>query len=183
MTKNFTLAVAAALLPAAVALADDAASDNADDGPRSAVTCAEIDFSLAVEHRDREAFAALIHPDARFVGGGVHRGRQAVVDAWAPFFEEDGPKLTWRPMIVEVLASGDLALSRGPYRLQTVDEDGTLVEQWGTFNSTWQRQPDGRWQVVFDAGSPAPGDFPPEIRLLVLEPAGACVRDGGPESP
>lgn len=155
---------------ATLTLADD--SDN--EALRQAVICAEIDFSLAVENRDPEAFAELVHPDARFVGGGVHRGRQAVVDAWAPFFDEAGPQLTWRPMIVEVLESGVLALSRGPYRLQAVDENGIQTEQWGTFNSTWQRQADGQWQVIFDAGSPSPGEFPPEIRLLILEPAGAC---------
>jgi ketosteroid isomerase-like protein len=139
-----------------------------------AVTCAEIGFALSVENRDEKAFATFIHPDARFVGGGISRGRDAVVGAWAPFFEDDGPRLVWRPMIVEVLASGDLALSRGPYRLRTIDENGTLVEQWGTFNSTWQRQADGNWQVIFDAGSPTTVEFPPEIRLHILEPAGAC---------
>lgn len=151
-----------------------AAAQDETEALRQAVTCAEIDFSLAVENRDAAAFAELIHPDARFVGGGVHRGRDAVVTAWSPFFEDGGPRLTWRPMIVEVLASGDLALSRGPYRLQTTDENGVTTEQWGTFNSTWQRQGDGTWQVVFDAGSPSPGEFPPEIRLLILEPAGPC---------
>lgn len=161
-----------ALVAGAAALTSAQATDN--EALRQAVTCAEIDFSMSVENRDPDAFAALVHSDARFVGGGVHRGRDAVVEAWAPFFDEEGPRLTWRPMIVEVLESGDLALSRGPYRLQTLDENGTIVEQWGTFNSTWQRQPDGQWQVVFDAGSPAPGEFPPEIRLFILEPAGAC---------
>jgi ketosteroid isomerase-like protein len=144
------------------------------DALRQAVTCAEIDFALSVEAGDKAAFAEFIHPDARFVGGGISRGRDAVVAAWAPFFKENGPQLAWRPMIVEVLDSGELALTRGPYRLRTTTEDGVEVEQWGTFNSTWQRQPDGRWQVVFDAGSPAAVEFPPEIRLLILEPAGAC---------
>ena len=151
-------------------LADDAANE----ALRHAVTCAEIDFALSVEHGDERAFAEFIHPDARFIGGGISRGREAVLSTWAPFFDDGGPRLIWRPMIVEVLESGDLALSRGPYRLQTTDENGVAIEVWGTFNSTWQRQSDGRWQVIFDAGSPTTVEFPPEVRLHILDPAGAC---------
>jgi ketosteroid isomerase-like protein len=159
---------------ALLALAAAAAQDEASEELRRAVTCAEIDFALSVEKGDKAAFAERIHPDARFIGADVSRGRDAVVDAWSVFFSAGGPRLSWRPMIVEVLGSGDLALSRGPYRLQAVAEDGSAIEQWGTFNSTWQRQADGRWQVVFDAGSPAATPFPEEIRQLILEPAGAC---------
>jgi ketosteroid isomerase-like protein len=167
----FSIAGLAALkltMPAATA------QDAGNEALVRAVTCAEIGFALSVENRDEQAFAEFVHPDARFVSGGISRGRDAVVAAWAPFFEDDGPRLVWRPMIVEVLESGDLALSRGPYRLRTIDENGTLVEQWGTFNSTWQRQADGHWQVIFDAGSPTTVEFPPEIRLHILEPAGPC---------
>lgn len=164
------------LLAGALALLTFAAAADDGDGEdlRRAVACAEIAFALSVEERDKDAFAELIHPDARFVGDGVSRGREAVVDAWSVFFTADGPRLSWRPMIVEVLDSGDLALSRGPYRLQAVADDGSAIEQWGTFNSTWQRQADGRWQVVFDAGSPAADALPEEARQLILEPEGAC---------
>jgi ketosteroid isomerase-like protein len=151
-----------------------AAEEDAGEQLRRAVACAEIDFALSVEKGDKAAFAGHIHPDARFVGNGVSRGREAVVDAWSGFFAPGGPRITWRPMIVEVLESGDLALSRGPYRLQAVAEDGSPIEQWGTFNSTWQRQADGQWQVIFDAGSPAAASFPEEVRQLILEPQGAC---------
>jgi ketosteroid isomerase-like protein len=159
---------------ALLALAAAAAPDEASEELRRAVTCAEIDFALSVEKGDKAAFAERIHPDARFIGDGVSRGREAILDAWSVFFSAGGPRLSWRPMIVEVLGSGDLALSRGPYRLQAVAEDGSAIEQWGTFNSTWQRQADGRWQVVFDAGSPAATPFPEEIRQLILEPGSAC---------
>ena len=165
----------AGLMLASIAVTT-AAQDADNETLRQAVKCAEVDFALSVESGDRKAFADSIHVDARFVGNDVSRGREAVVEAWEPFFAPGGPRLTWRPMIVEVLDSGDLALSRGPYRLQATAEDGSPVEQWGTFNSTWQRQADGRWQVVFDAGSPAAGEIPEDVRKLILEPAGACAE-------
>jgi ketosteroid isomerase-like protein len=46
-----------------------------------------------------------------------------------------------------VLDSGTLGLTSGP----VFDTDG---KQFGTFQSTWRRTGDGRWEVVFDKGCP-----------------------------
>jgi ketosteroid isomerase-like protein len=70
---------------------------------------------------------------------------------------------------VEVLAEGKLALSRGPYLVTSRDEQGQLRETWGTFNSVWRRHQDGKWRVVFDAGSPAAGELPRNARELLSQ--------------
>ena len=95
-------------------------------------------------------FSSFLDPDARFVGQSVLRGPEAIVAAWSVLFTQEGPRLAWRPRIIEVLDSGDYALSRGPFRLRSRSEDGTTLEQWGTFNSVWRKGEDGGWQVVFD---------------------------------
>jgi ketosteroid isomerase-like protein len=161
--------MAAAMLPM-VALAD----------PASEVRCAEIRFSLAAEARDPDAFRSQLDPDARFAGSEVFRGPEAIVTAWAPFFSPDGPRIAWRPQVVEVLDSGDLALTRGPYRLETVGKDGEAIVRWGTFNSIWRRGADQTWRVVFDAGGP-PIDAPSEDAKRLLEaPVSDCIA--GPEA-
>ena len=137
-------------------VASTALADPADD-----VRCREIGFSNSAESRDVNAFRSYIDEDARFVSASVLRGVPAIAEAWSVFFEEGGPTISWRPQIVEVLDNGMLALSRGPYRVISLDEDGNAVESWGTFNSVWRMNDDGEWHVVFDAGSPAaapPGD-------------------------
>jgi ketosteroid isomerase-like protein len=48
---------------------------------------------------------------------------------------------------VEVLASGQLALSTGPVR----DSKGKVI---GTFTSIWRLEAPGKWRIVFDKGSP-----------------------------
>ncbi|MDH4109391.1 MAG: DUF4440 domain-containing protein [Gammaproteobacteria bacterium] len=131
------------------------------------VRCREIGFSKAAEARDAVRFASFIDSDARFVGGEVARGTEAVVAGWAPFFEENGPELKWRPQFVEVLEDGRLALSRGPYRLRTKTEDGSAVEGWGTFNSIWRLHDDGQWRVVFDAGSQPIESPTDDVRALL----------------
>ena len=146
-------------------LSISALADTAQD-----VRCREIGFSQAAEARDAERFASFIDADARFVGGSVARGVDAVVAAWAPFFEENGPDIKWRPQFVEVLDEGRLALTRGPYRLLAVAEDGTPVEGWGTFNSVWRLNADGQWRVVFDAGGPLPDPPSADDRVLLDQP-------------
>ena len=151
-------------------VATSALGEHADD-----VRCQEIAFSQAAEQRDAPRFASFIDADARFVGTNVLRGPEQIAEGWRAFFTADGPAIKWRPQIVEVLSDGKLALSRGPYRVTVTDEDGIESERWGTFNSVWRRQQDGRWKVVFDAGSPAAEPPADEVRGL-LDDEVSCSR-------
>ena len=140
------------------------------------VRCAEIAFSQSVETMDREAFAALVDKDARFVSGHsrVRHGRDAVVEAWSGFFDDDSQTIVWRPIVTEVVESADIALSRGPFLLRGTEDDGTPWESWGFFNSVWRLNDDGKWRVVFDAGNPS--DRPPtdEMRAAIEAPVAGC---------
>jgi ketosteroid isomerase-like protein len=137
------------------------------------VRCREIGFSRSVESQDRDLFSSFIDPDARFVSNKVDRRPAAIAEAWAVFFSGDLPSIKWRPQIVEVLESGDLALSRGPYRIIDKDEKGEIREAWGTFNSVWRLNGDGEWLVVFDAGS-FPDETPTDEQRKLLESDAAC---------
>jgi uncharacterized protein (TIGR02246 family) len=157
------------LLVLSLCFGSTAVADVTDD-----VRCQEIAFSLAAENRDAEAFAALIDPDARFVGNSVMKGVEQIVTAWSAFFAEDGPTIKWRPQFVEVLQEGKLALTRGPYRMTSKDDEGNPVDHWGTFNSVWRLQDDGQWRVIFDAGSPS-SEPPTDEKRQILE--STCIAD------
>lgn len=159
------VAVLGGLLCAGNALADSSAEHE--------VRCAEINFSKSAELRDQDQFIAAIDADARFVAASVLHGPEEIARAWAPFFEEGGPSIKWRPRFVEVLESGDLALSRGPYRIETSADDGSRTVAWGTFNSVWRRNEQGQWRVVFDAGSAA-NEQPPDGAQSILDQPDAC---------
>ena len=131
------------------------------------VRCREIGFSQSTEIRDIQAFRSFIDSDARFVSNEVLRGVDAITEAWTVFFTEAGPKIKWRPEVIEVLEGGTLALSRGPYRVVSQDDDGNTVENWGTFNSIWRVNDDGQWRVVFDAGNPAASAPDDETKALL----------------
>ena len=155
----------AAVALGALAVLSAAAAEKAkpgDVGDREArieqVRQSEIAFAATVAARDRMRFASMIAEDAVFVGSnGAIRGRDAIVAAWAPFFEPTAPEFVWHPEIVELTEDGALGLTRGPWSMQGKDAQGKPVEQSGTFNSVWRRQADGGWLVTFDAGcSPCP---------------------------
>jgi ketosteroid isomerase-like protein len=96
--------------------------------------------------RDLNAFSTFVSAEAVFFGRGALRGRDAIVEAWKGFYAEKQAPFSWRPETVEVLDSGDLALSSGP----VFDPAGKQV---AVFNSIWRKEADGRWRVVFDKGS------------------------------
>ena len=146
---------------------------SATGNPADEVRCREIGFAKSVEALDRDSFATFIDPDARFVGNNVTRSRAAIAEAWSVFFTVEGPLIKWRPQFVEVLESGDLALTRGPYRIIDKNDKGEMTEGWGTFNSVWRRNEEGKWFVVFDAGS-FPDEHPSDEQRALLDAEDDC---------
>lgn len=115
---------------------------------RAEVFAAERAFARSMAQRDFAAFGRLVAEDSLFFGGrNVLRGKAAVLEGWRAFFDGPSAPFSWEPDQVEVLASGQLALSTGPVR-------GPTGEVTARFNSIWQRQADGRWLVIFDKGGP-----------------------------
>lgn len=111
------------------------------------VRAAETAFAKTMADRDAAAFASFIAPDAVFVNGTQPlRGREAIVADWAKYFEGPDAPFSWRPETVVVLPSGDLAQTKGP----VFDPAGQPILE---FRSTWRREPDGTWRVVFDDGT------------------------------
>jgi ketosteroid isomerase-like protein len=139
MSKSFAVIVAAVLLVGC-------ASSWAQADVRQEVFAAERAFAQTMADRDHEAFASFISEEAIFFGPAEPlRGKQQVIEGWAPFFEGADAPFSWEPQTVEVLDSGTLALSSGPVRNQA----GEAVAQ---FTSIWRRESDGAWRVVFDKG-------------------------------
>ena len=116
---------------------------------------AEIAFDRAVADGDIEGFADMVAEDAVFYGTSTLEGREAVVAAWRPLFDEDsGVTLRWRPTDIDVASSGDLAVSQGDYRLTRVADDGSISVGAGRFVTVWQRSEDGMWRAILDIGTP-----------------------------
>jgi ketosteroid isomerase-like protein len=138
----------AALPLAAVLLAAPLHGQTMPAALKQQVFAAESSFAASFARRDTAAFAALVANDAVFFGQtSVLRGKAAVVEGWRPMLAEPKPPFSWKPEVIEVAESGNLAFSSGP----VYGADG---KQFGVFNSIWRREADGTWKVVFDKGCP-----------------------------
>jgi ketosteroid isomerase-like protein len=131
-----------------LALASGARLSNADLERQVAAT--ERAFAATMRARDHAAFTAFLADEAVFMSGAATlRGRDAVAEAWRPYFAGARAPFSWEPEQVVVVDSGTLAYSGGPVR----DAAGRVV---GRFNSTWRLEAPGRWKIVFDRGEAPP---------------------------
>jgi uncharacterized protein (TIGR02246 family) len=111
---------------------------------RSEVAATERAFAKTMADRDLAAFAGFLSDEAIFVGGAQPlRGKPAIVESWKAFFDGTAAPFSWQPQQVEVLASGTLAMSRGPVH----DRGGKRISG---FSSIWRREAPGVWKIVFD---------------------------------
>jgi ketosteroid isomerase-like protein len=110
------------------------------------LTDTELAFAKTMADRDHAAFASFIAEEAVFLSGGKPlRGKAAVVDNWKRFYTAPQAPFSWKPDHVQVLDSGGLGYSTGP----VFDPQG---KQFARFYSTWRREVDGAWRIVFDDG-------------------------------
>jgi ketosteroid isomerase-like protein len=143
MRRNLCLLFLVLALPAS-------AADRAEE-----VRSTEIAFAKAFADRDAKNFLSFVADDAQFLGRrNTMRGKQEVIAGWSEFFKSSAAPFRWQPERVVTNATGDLGFSSGPI----FDEAGVQI---GTFTSTWVRQPDSSWKIVFDGGSPCPATKQP----------------------
>ncbi len=103
-------------------------------------------FAKSMADRDHAAFASFLSEEAVFMSGPEPlRGKVQVANAWKRFYSGPIAPFSWRPEQVEVLPSGNLAISSGPVH----DAQGKLI---ATFTSIWRREGPGIWRIVFDKG-------------------------------
>ena len=143
-TRRSTLLLASTLLPAAGCSAWRPQAQGVEVAQQ--VREAETAFAATMAARDLQAFGRHIADDAVFINGGQPlRGKPDILAYWARFFTGAVAPFSWKPEIVEVAAGGLLGYTEGPVT-------SAAGRSAARFYSTWQRQADGSWRVVFDNG-------------------------------
>jgi len=147
MRKTWLLLFGSILTGTACAGPDDA---GIAAGAIRELRAAEQAFADAFAARDYDRFASFIHDDAVFSGrDGPLQGKEAVLAVWKHYFESEQAPFRWAPDRVLVSADGNSGATTGP----VWDGSGRHV---AAFSSTWMRQLDGSWQVVFDLSPSCP---------------------------
>ncbi|HEX9081109.1 MAG TPA: nuclear transport factor 2 family protein [Holophagaceae bacterium] len=135
--------------------------------PSESVVAAERAFAAEAAARGTSAaFVAAFAPD-----GLVFTPEPTNARARHAARPDDGSRLAWEPAFVEVAASGDFALSTGPWSWQA--KGAPAPSAFGHFLTLWVRRA-GRWEVKLDVGVSHPA--PPAEGLRQVD----HLRLGGP---
>jgi ketosteroid isomerase-like protein len=156
MTNSLRLVPAAVLIALALVPCPVHAQRPDLQAAAAAIMTADRNFNQAVAEKDRAKFLSFIAENATFVGQDDMHGHDAILKGWDAFFQPEGPTLTWEPTQAEVLVAGDVGYSVGSWIRRSKGPDGRVVEARGQYVTTWKKQPDGSWRVVYDIGSTAP---------------------------
>jgi len=136
----------AAAISAALILSACAHAPPPRDAAQS-LAAAETGFAAQSVREDmRAAFLAHFADDGLFVRDGWTQAR-----AWLASRPAPPIVLDWRPVYVEVAASGELGMSTGPWRM-TRKAEPQAPPSYGQFVSVWKRAPGGPWKVAVDLG-------------------------------
>ncbi|HEX4944231.1 MAG TPA: nuclear transport factor 2 family protein [Usitatibacteraceae bacterium] len=139
------------------------------DAPASLAAAESAFAAQSVREGMRAAFLAWLAPDATIYRDGPVNGPSFVAaHADPPII------LDWRPVFVEVAASGEMGLSTGPCKI-TSRKDPSAPPRHGQFVSLWKREPGGPWRVRVDLGISHPGPVLAEAPLQagITPPPGA----------
>lgn len=112
--------------------------------------------AMASEKGIQEAFVHFAADDAVFfdVDPQKLRGPAALSarrSKWASIVA-----LKWRPVGVDVAASGELGYTWGTSEMHISKKDGAVQIIQGLYVSIWKRGADGSWRYVLDTGSEYP---------------------------
>jgi ketosteroid isomerase-like protein len=114
---------------------------------------ADRDFYQSVVDHDYEAFRALVHPEAVFLGSRILRGRDAVAESWRSIVSGE-TDIRWAPDEAHISTAGDLGYTIGTAEYRIPDEAGEIELETATYVTIWRRTATGDWQAVLDIGTP-----------------------------
>jgi len=117
---------------------------------------AEIAFAKAFADRDKDRFFSFVADDATFLSMVTLKGKAQIIERWSRFFAGPEAPFSWTPERVSVSDDGTLGLSTGP----VFGADGTHS---GSYLSTWRKQKDGTWKILFDSNGPSPVVLPEHV--------------------
>jgi len=80
-------------------------------------------------------------------------GKDAVRKAFQGFLGAQKLQLETSGLIIDVAASGDLAMERGSYTNTITDAKGKTTTETGKLVLVWKKQADGSWKIAADTNA------------------------------
>ncbi|MFI4950725.1 MAG: YybH family protein [Caulobacterales bacterium] len=168
MTQVLRPALVAGALGLAALAGCQKSATTAAATPAAAVDTASIERTLRdnetqwnadYKAKDLARIAAHYAPDATLMDPDTPllSGTDALNNGLKDFISDPALSLEFKADKVEVAASGDLAYTRGTFRLTTTDpRTRTPVTQTGSYVTVYKKQADGSWKAEDDIATNTP---------------------------
>jgi uncharacterized protein (TIGR02246 family) len=136
------------------------------DADVKAIQDDEAQWNQDYAAKDNDKIVAHYADDAILMVSGIpsNSGKEAIRNALKQMVSDPALSLKFHASRVEVAKSGDLAYTQGVYTLTVTDpQTRQIVNDHGTYVTTYRKQPDGTWKVVADIATsevPTPAPRP-----------------------
>lgn len=80
-------------------------------------------------------------------------GKAGIRTAFQGLLGAPGIKMSFKTTSVEVSHSGDLAVQRATFQVETTDKDGKPSTETGQGVVVWKKQSDGSWKIIADTNA------------------------------
>ncbi len=115
------------------------------DNIETEVAKVERAFAKTMADRNFGAFSSFLADDTVFWNNGsALRGKQAVMNVWQAYYDNEAAPFKWEPETVMLIKGGNLALSTGP-----VSDESSIFMY---YTSVWRKEADGNWKIILDKG-------------------------------
>jgi len=153
MKRFATLCVIIAAAFTMTACNQTSASHDADV---KAIQDNEAQWNQDYAAKDNNKIIAHYADDAILIVPGMPStsGKEAIGAALKQMVSDPALSLQFHPAKVEVARSGDVAYTQGAYTLTLTDpQTKQVVNDHGSYVTTYRKQPDGTWKAVADIAS------------------------------
>jgi uncharacterized protein (TIGR02246 family) len=162
--KRLPILCAAAVLTLFLTACNQSSNHDADV---KAIQANDTQWNQDFASKDVDKLTAHYAPDAVLIvaGGPAISGQDAIRNTIKQMTADPAMNLKFQSSKVDVAASGDLAYTQGSYTLSITDpHTGKVVNDHGSYVTTYRKQADGSWKAVADIvatevppPAPAPG--------------------------
>jgi uncharacterized protein (TIGR02246 family) len=161
-----TAAMAFAMTACNQAPAPAGAAPDTHDADVKAITDNETQWNGDWAAKDSDKILAHYSDDAVLMAPGMEplKGRDAIKGGLGGMLADKALSLKFKASNVEVSKSGDLGYTRGDYQMTMTDPaTHKVMNDHGTYVTTYHKQADGSWKAVADiASSSVPLGGPPK---------------------
>jgi uncharacterized protein (TIGR02246 family) len=176
--RNFKMKRFASLCAVAAVGLMIAACNQADthDADVKAIQTDETQWNQDFASKDADKLAAHYANDAVLMvpGTASTSGKDAIHAALKEMVADPALSLTFHSTKVDVAKSGDLAYTQGTYTMTVTDsQTKKVINDHGSYVTTWRKQPDGTWRAVADIATsevPPPAPAPPAAHKSKTKP-------------